>query len=86
LRRVALTTLLVAGGAVLLPTVAELVGDGTLVSVGDVRPDAEEIMGLNPNSARELAQVYGAYIVAFLALLVGLVAMLIHRKNYTVPS
>lgn len=81
LRRTAIATLLIAGGTVLLPTVAELFGDGTLVSLGDVRPDAEEVMGLNPNSARELAQVYGAYMIAFLALLVGLTAMLTKRKQ-----
>ena len=67
---------------ILLPTVTEAFGDWTLTNaVGQVRADAVEKMGLNPNSPRELSQVYGAYFWAFVALLVGLAAMLTGERN-----
>jgi len=57
-----------------------LVGERTLAAAAnEIAPDARDRLGLNPNSTRELTQVYGAYLWAMLALLAGLVVMLMSR-------
>ena len=81
-RWAARASLTIAAIAILLPTAAEVFGDWTVTNaVGDLRPDAREKLGLNPNSPRELAQVNGAYLWAMLALLVGLCVMLTSRTD-----
>jgi alpha-1,2-mannosyltransferase len=75
-RLAARVSLFTAAAFVLLPTALEAFGSHTLADVGTVEPGARGRLGLNPNSPRELAQVYGAYLWAFLALLVGLGVML----------
>jgi alpha-1,2-mannosyltransferase len=81
-RFVTRASLVVAAIAILLPTAAEVFGDWTLTSaVGELAPDAQDTLKLNPNSPRELAQVYGAYLWAMLALLVGLSSMLLSRSD-----
>jgi alpha-1,2-mannosyltransferase len=78
-RRVRLTariSLFTAIAAILLPTAAEVFGDLTLLHVGTLAPDAQERLKLNPNSPRELAQVYGAYLWGLLVMLVGIGVML----------
>lgn len=80
-RLIARGTVLVAATAVLVPTLLEAFGGRTLFDVGTVEPGAVERLGLNPNSPRELAQVYGAYLWAFAALLVGLGTMLASRDT-----
>lgn len=81
-RVVAQSTLVAAAALVLLPTTLEAFGDRTLTdSLGTLAPKAEEILRLNPNSPRELSQVYGAYLWGFAALLTGLVTMLAGRDD-----
>jgi alpha-1,2-mannosyltransferase len=81
-RLVARVTLFTAAAAVLLPTALEVFGNRTLTdAVGVLEPNAREALGLNPNSPRELAQVYGAYLWGFVALLVGLGVMLASRDG-----
>lgn len=75
-RLVARITFFIAMAAVLLPTMLEAFGSRTLAELGTVEPGAVERLGLNPNSPRELAQVYGAYLWGFVALMVGLGTML----------
>jgi hypothetical protein len=75
-RLAARTSLFTAAALVLLPTAMEAFGGLTLADLGTVEPGARARLGLNPNSPRELAQVCGAYLWGFLALLVGLSAML----------
>jgi hypothetical protein len=82
-RLVARISLFTAAAAVLLPTVLEAFGNLTLADVGTVEPGARDQLGLNPNSPRELAQVYGAYLWGFIAILVGLATML--RKGLHAP-
>ena len=79
-RLVARVTLFTAAASVLLPTTLEVFGDVTLVDAGTLDPGAREHLRLNPNSPRELAQVYGAYLWGFVALLVGLGVMLASRE------
>ncbi len=71
--------------AMLLPTVAEVFGDRTLANVGTIAADAHEHLKLNPNSPRELAQVYGAYLWALLSLLIGICVMLASRSDQRGP-
>jgi hypothetical protein len=79
---IARASLLVAAIAIAIPTIAEAFGDWTLVAAAnEIAPDAREWLGLNPNSPRELTQVYGAYLWAMLALVVGLSAMLLSRVD-----
>ena len=85
-RRTALIALVVATLAILLPTAAEVFGGRTLANFGEVVPGARENFGVTPNSPRELAQVYGAYLWAMLALLVGLIALLRSRTDRPVPE
>lgn len=80
-RIVARACLFTAAAMVLLPTSLEAFGDRTLADLGTVDPRAREILRLNPNSPRELAQVGGAYLWGFAALLVGLVTMLVSRDG-----
>jgi hypothetical protein len=80
-RLVARISLFTAAAFVLLPTVAELFGDVTLANVGTVDPAAREYSRLNPNSPRELTQVYGSYLWGFLAILVGLGVMLASERR-----
>jgi len=80
-RLVARVCLFTAAAAVLLPTSLEAFGDMTLADLGTVDPQARDILRLNPNSPRELAQVYGAYLWGFAALLVGLGTMLASRDG-----
>src|SRR5262249_9449044 len=83
-RRVATIALFTAACLILLPAAAELAGKGSLTdAVGELRPDARQQLGVSPNSARELAQVYGAYTVAFVVLLVGIATSLVGRKKET---
>ncbi|HEX3148771.1 MAG TPA: glycosyltransferase family 87 protein, partial [Gemmataceae bacterium] len=69
-RLIARISLFTAMAATLLPTVAEVFKDWTLANVGTVAPDAREHLGLNPNSPRELAQVYGAYLWGLFTMLI----------------
>jgi alpha-1,2-mannosyltransferase len=79
---VARAALAAAAILIAIPTVAEVFGDRTLAAAAnEIAPDARERLGLNPNSTRELTQVYGAYLWAMLALLAGLVAMLMSRVD-----
>jgi alpha-1,2-mannosyltransferase len=80
-RVVARVCLFTAAAAVLLPTSLEAFGDVTLADLGTVDPQARDILRLNPNSPRELAQVYGSYLWGFAALLVGLGTMLASRDG-----
>ena len=83
-RRVRVVTrvcLFTAAAAVLLPTSLEAFGDWTLADLGTVDPRAREVLRLNPNSPRELAQVCGAYLWGFAALLIGLVTMLASKDG-----
>jgi hypothetical protein len=80
-RVVSRVALFAAAAAILLPTVAEAFGDLTLADVGTISPEARERLKLNPNSPRELAQVYGAYLWGLLILLVGLCVMLASKKE-----
>ena len=80
-RLVARVTLFAAAVAILLPTSLEVFGERTLADVGTVEPNAREVLRLNPDSPRELAQVYGAYLWGFVALLVGLGVMLASRDG-----
>jgi len=79
-RLAARVSLFTGAAFVLLPTVAELFGDVTLASVGTIDPAAGEYSRLNPNSPRELTQVYGSYLWGFLALLAGLGVMLASER------
>jgi alpha-1,2-mannosyltransferase len=79
-RLVARVSLFTAAAAVFLPTVLEAFGNLTLADVGTIDPGARDQLGLNPNSPRELAQIYGAYLWGFAALLIGLGVMLASRK------
>jgi hypothetical protein len=74
-------TLFAGAAMILLPTAAEAFGDMTLTNVGTVAPNARELLKLNPNSPRELAQVYGSYLWGLLILLVGLCVMLASKKE-----
>ena len=74
-------SLFTAAAAVLLPTTLEVFGDRTLADLGTVDPGAREHLKLNPNSPRELAQVYGAYLWGFVALIIGLGVMLASRDG-----
>ena len=62
-RRIATISLFGAAFLILLPAAAELAGKGSLTdSVGELRPDARQQLGVSPNSARELAQgLWGLY-------------------------
>jgi alpha-1,2-mannosyltransferase len=80
-RLVSRVTLFAGAAMILLPTAAEAFGDMTLTDVGTVSPEARELLKLNPNSPRELAQVYGAYLWGLLILLVGLCGMLASRTD-----
>ena len=81
-RWVARGSLVAAALLIAVPTAAEVFGDRTLAAAAnEIAPDARERLGLNPNSPRELAQVYGAYLWAMLAVLTGLTAMLISRVD-----
>jgi len=74
------STLVAAAILIAIPTAAEVFGDRTFAAAAnEIAPDARERLGLNPNSPRELTQVYGAYLWAMLALLAGLVVMLMSR-------
>ena len=79
---VARAALVLAAALIAMPTAAEVFGDRTLAAAAhEIAPDARERLGLNPNSPRELAQVYGAYLWAMLALVVGLATMLLSRVD-----
>jgi alpha-1,2-mannosyltransferase len=80
-RLVARVSLFTAAAAVLLPTMAEIFKNRTLIEIGTIEPGAVENLKSNPNSPRELAQVYGAYLWGFGALLIGLVTMLASREG-----
>lgn len=81
-RLVARVSLFAAAAAVLLPSALEALGDGPLTEAfGTIEPGGRSHLPRHPNSARELAQVYGAYLWGFVALLVGLGVMLASRDD-----